>query len=184
VSDHHVPVPQWTPTPRELDDLDLLVSGCFEPPLDGFVAPGAAGDAAPITLVVPAQTAEVARGLGQLDLLDPEGAPLARLTLDGTWNAGEGAVGLVGPVERLAHNEFGPFRRLHVPPSELHRTRPADSLLAVPVTRALTSEDVEAIASAVESLAACPSCSRASATGCRTVFRDLPWCGPRWQRHR
>ena len=34
-----VRVPQWTPTPRELDDLDLLVLGCFAPALDGFVAP-------------------------------------------------------------------------------------------------------------------------------------------------
>ena len=150
VSDHHVSVPQWTPSARELDDLDLLVGECFDPPLAGFVSPAAAGEAAPITLVVNAQTAEVAVGLGQLDLVDPEGAPLARLTIESTWNAGDGLIGLAGPVERLAHNEFGPFRRLHVPPAELHLRHSVDSMIAIPVIRPLTDDDVVAIARAAK----------------------------------
>ncbi len=139
-------VPQWTPTQRELDDLDLLVNGSFaEPPLTGFVDPSKAGDAAPITLVVPAETAELATGSGYLDLIDPEGAPLARLSLTGTWPADERRVGVVGSVEALAYNEFGPFRRLHLTPVQVHETHPPDRLLAVPVTRPLTAEDLQTI---------------------------------------
>ena len=140
-----MPVPQWTPSQRELDDLDLLIGGCFAPPLPGFVPPSAAVGA-PITLTVSTATAELAVAVGLLDLIDPEGAPLARLTVEATWVTEEAdRVGIVGPVERLAHNEFGPFRRLHVPPAVLHRTRAADTLLAVPVHRPLTEEDLDVI---------------------------------------
>jgi sulfate adenylyltransferase len=139
-------IPQWTPNQRELDDLDLLVNGSFaEPALTGFVDPSKAGDASPITLVVPAETAELATGSGHLDLLDPEGAPLARLTLTGTWHAADRRVGVVGPVEPLAHNEFGPFRRLHLTPSQVHENHDPDTLLAVPVTRPLTGDDIDTI---------------------------------------
>jgi sulfate adenylyltransferase len=140
--------PQWTPGPRELDDLDLLVKGCFEPPLGGFVDPRTAGDASPITLTVDAQAAELATGAGALDLIDPEGAPLARLTVDHHYRADDGRIGLAGAVERLAHNEFGAFRSLHVPPTELHATQDAKGLLAVPVRRPLTAGDLEAIRNA------------------------------------
>jgi sulfate adenylyltransferase len=150
-----VRVPQWTPTQRELDDLDLLVGGCFAPPLSGFVAPSQ--DPAPITLTVPAVTAEVAAAVGKLDLIDPEGAPLARLTVDATWKGTfDGSVGLVGSVTPQAHNEFGPFRRLHVPPSVLHADRPADAWLAVPVHRPLGHDDLDAIARAAKDHARTP----------------------------
>jgi sulfate adenylyltransferase len=139
---------QWTATQRELDDLDLLVNHAFEPPLAGFVEPSTAGEAAPITLIVSAETAELALATGQLDLIDPEGAPLARLTVRGTWRATEDRVGLVGGVEQLAHNEFGPFRRLHLSPAQVHASYPSDTLLAVPVTRPLTNVDLDTIAHA------------------------------------
>jgi sulfate adenylyltransferase len=150
-----VRVPQWTPTPRELDDLDLLVLGCFAPALDGFVAPDESP--APVTLTVPATTAEVASAVGHLDLIDPEGAPLARLTVTRSWaTADDGRVGLVGPVEPQAHNEFGPFRRLHVPPATVHETRPADAWLAVPVHRPLLDSDLDAISRAAKDLGRTP----------------------------
>ena len=143
-------IPQWTPSQRELDDLDLLLTDSFHPPLDGFVDPADAGDAAPVTLVVGSQTAEVATGLGALDLLDPEGTPLARLRVTGTWRAGAGRVGLTGSVERLAHTDFGPFRRLHLPPAAIHEAHDEDTLLAVPVTRPPTESDLEIIRAAAE----------------------------------
>ena len=59
-------------------------------------------------------------------------------------------------VNRLAHNEFGAFRRLHVPPAELHRSSPADSLLAVPVRRPLTGDDLEAIGEAARAAGRTP----------------------------
>ncbi|HEY7042165.1 MAG TPA: adenylyl-sulfate kinase [Nocardioidaceae bacterium] len=144
-----VGVPLWTPTPRELDDLDLLISGCFAPPLPGFVAP--TDDSAPITLQVSGTVADMVIAVGQVDLVDPEGAPLARMTVTGTWPTDEpDGLGLVGPVERLAHPEFGPFRRLHVPPATLHETVPADTLLAVPVHRVLSGRDIDEIARAAK----------------------------------
>ncbi|MGI8433293.1 MAG: adenylyl-sulfate kinase [Nocardioidaceae bacterium] len=147
MQDSSSPTPQWTPSARELDDLDLLVNGCFEPPLSGFVDPTSKG-AAPVTLLAPPHTAEMAAALGRLDLLDPEGAPLARMNVSGTWSPDDdslGRVGLVGSVEQLGRNEFGPFRRLHRSPSDVHATQPASSLTAVPVSRALTSGDLAVI---------------------------------------
>ncbi|MGA9346714.1 MAG: adenylyl-sulfate kinase [Nocardioidaceae bacterium] len=141
-----VPVPQWTPTQRELDDLELLVGGCLAPPLPGFVEPGTSSPL-PVTLTVSETTAEIAGAVGLLDIVDPEGAPLARLTVERSWATPDrDRVGLVGPVTKLAHNEFGAFRRLHVPPVTLHESQSADSLLAVPVHRPLTDGDLEDIA--------------------------------------
>ncbi|MEJ7690390.1 MAG: adenylyl-sulfate kinase [Nocardioidaceae bacterium] len=54
-------------------------------------------------------------------------------------------VGVAGSVERLAHNEFGPFRRLHLAPAQVHADTPRDRLSAVMVTRALTDDDIRTI---------------------------------------
>ena len=138
-------IPQWTPSARELDDLDLLVKNAFSPSLRGFVDPHTAGAAASVTLVTSAETAERATAAGHLDLIDPEGAPLARLTLEDTWDAGEGRVGLVGDVAALAANEFGPFRRLYRSPDDVHHEHPAEELLAIAVRRPLGAADIEHI---------------------------------------
>ncbi len=141
----HVPRPQWTPSQREIDDLDLLLSGALQPPLDGFVDPSTAGPASPITLSVSRDAAEVAAGVGELDLIDPEGAPLARMTVTSTYAvepAANDRRGVVGPVERLAHNEFGPFRRLHRSPERLHADVPRARVLSVLVHRPLTEADI------------------------------------------
>jgi sulfate adenylyltransferase len=140
--------PQWTPSHRERDDLDLLVNGALYPPLDGFADPRAAGDSAAITLIVDHQTADVAAAVGCLELVDPEGAPLAQLTVEAHYTAPDGRVGLVGPVTRLAHNDFGPFRRLHLPPRVLHERIDPERLLAVPIRRPLADSDLEAISRA------------------------------------
>lgn len=139
------PTPQWTPRQRELDDLDLLVSGSFFPPLSGYADPTESGPHGAITLVVAAETAELAMAAGRLELIDPEGAPLATLALTGTWPAADGRVGLVGSVHRLAHNAFGPFRRLYLTPEAVHEIRARDTLLAVPVRRPLTTVELAEI---------------------------------------
>ncbi len=138
-------VPQWTPSARELDDLDLLLNACFSPPLRGYVDPASAGPEAAVTLVVDADTADRASAAGAIELVDPEGAPLAHQRVDASWPAPDGRVGLAGPVERVAANAFGPFRRLHVPPAVLHETRARDTLLAVAVRRPLSLADLEEI---------------------------------------
>lgn len=137
--------PQWTPAPRELDDLDLLVKRAFSPPLTGFVDPRSAVAATSVTLVVSPEVADQATAAGHVDLIDPEGAPLARLELASTWPADGGRVGLVGTVTPLSDNEFGPFRRLYLSPAEVHAEHSADTLLAIAVRRPLTLVDIARI---------------------------------------
>ncbi len=105
-------MPQLCPSPRELDDLELLLSGAYAP-RDRF------DDV--VTLDAPD---------GELELVDPEGLPLARRAPDGTLTA-------------LSHPSHGPFRRLHLTPAQV-RDRYADAL-TVPVAGPLTSADLEAI---------------------------------------
>ncbi len=93
-----MPTPQYHPTPRELDDLELLVSGALHP-TTGFNEPGS-----PVTLTLPDDVVDAAHEDGVVELVDPEGLPLARVDLDGR-------------VTPLAHAEHGPFRRLYLSPT-------------------------------------------------------------------
>jgi sulfate adenylyltransferase len=93
------PVPQHCPTPVELDDLELLVSGALGD-LRSFNQPGS-----PVTLTLPEPVATEARVVGAVELVDPEGLPLARVSWPG------------GVVDPLAHAEYGPFRELMLTPA-------------------------------------------------------------------
>ena len=68
------PVPQHCPTPVELDDLELLTSGALGD-LTAFNQPGS-----PVTLTLPEPVAAQARSVGAVELVDPEGLPLARVS--------------------------------------------------------------------------------------------------------
>ena len=83
-------VPQHCPTPRELDDLELLTTGALAP-ITRFNEPGS-----PVTLTLPPELA--AKKL--VELVDPEGLPLARVAP------------ATGEVDSLTHHQYGPFRRL------------------------------------------------------------------------
>ena len=80
------PAPQHCPTHRELDDLELLVSGALAPTM-AFNEPGS-----PVTLDLPADLAQAP----EVELVDPEGLPLARVAADGS-------------VTPLTHAQFGTF---------------------------------------------------------------------------
>ena len=115
------PVPlQFCPTPRELDDLELLVTGALAP-LRGFDEPGS-----PVTLTRP-DGAD-----GEVELVDPEGLPLATVSADGV-------------VTALTHTQFGPFRRLYLTPEQT-RSAYAGSTF-VPVTGPLTTGQLSGLAS-------------------------------------
>ncbi|WP_283135414.1 adenylyl-sulfate kinase [Rhizohabitans arisaemae] len=116
-------LPSWTPDARELADLELLLSGAFHP-LSGFLPAAEIAEIhtrgtlldgtpwpVPVTLTVPASVAAADR----LVLQDPEGVPLAVLTVEERTAHGD-RVALAGPVEPLNHPEHGPFRRLRRPP--------------------------------------------------------------------
>jgi sulfate adenylyltransferase len=143
-------VPQWTPSQRELDDLDLITLGAV--PITGFTSPEGERGLPGLTLTVPAAVAEEAVAEGSLDLLDPEGVPLARLTVTGTYPVGgpaggdaggaaapPGQVGLVGPLSTLSSTVYGPFRRYVAPPQE------GSGRVAVPVEAPLTESDIAGI---------------------------------------
>ncbi|KAA1421437.1 adenylyl-sulfate kinase [Nocardioides humilatus] len=118
------PPSQHCPSPRELDDLELLTVGALAPTI-GFNEPDS-----PVTLALPeALAAEVAAG-GVVELVDPEGLPLARIS-----DAGAGWA-----VTPLTHAQYGPFRRLYLAPDTV-RHQYAGRIF-VTLTDALTAEQI------------------------------------------
>jgi sulfate adenylyltransferase len=113
-----VPVPpQHCPSPRELDDLELLLSGAL--------APRTTFDDE-ITLELP----PALRDEPIVELVDPEGLPLARLDHDGGLTA-------------LAAPAYGAFRRLHLSPAQAIRAY--GERLVVAITGPPTERDLEEI---------------------------------------
>ncbi len=108
---------QWTPSQRELDELELVA-------LEALPATA-------LDVQLPPDVAERVETDGEVELLDPEGLPLARFTPS------------TGRVEPLAHPEFGPFRRYVLPPARVRADHP--DAFVVPVTRPLGREAVEAV---------------------------------------
>ncbi len=128
------PVPQHCPDPRELDDLELLTAGAL-PGATGFTAQG------PATLTVPRPVADAASAAGALELVDPEGLPVATLTVRETYPGDpDGVTGVTGDIASLAPHEYGPFRRLYQPPAQVREQHP--SALTVPVAGPLTTSDL------------------------------------------
>lgn len=105
---------QHCPTPTELDDLELLLSGAYAP-LTRFNQPGSA-----VTLSLPDDADEA-------ELVDPEGLPLARVSADGA-------------LEPLTHAQYGPFRRLHLTPAQTREQHAGATF--VPVVDALTESEL------------------------------------------
>lgn len=124
-----ISTPQHHPTPRELDDLELLVSGAFAP-LTRFNEAGSA-----VTLDLPADLVG-----SEIELVDPEGLPLARVVSTGSTTEG-------WEVTPLMHAQFGPFRDHYLSPVQV-RAEYAGSVF-VPVTGPLTVAQLETAAAAV-----------------------------------
>lgn len=119
-----VSIPQYHPSPVELDDLELLSSGALgaDP---AFNVPGS-----PLTLTLPPELAEVE----EVELVDPEGLPLARVrpSADGTL-----------AVETLTSAQYGPFRRLHLTPEQTRAAHAGRTV--VPVDDALTQGQLDVL---------------------------------------
>ena len=109
---------QFCPSQRELDDLELLLNGGLAPQTNF-------ADDSPVRLALPPELATA----DEVELVDPEGLPLAR------WTPGS-----LSPLSAPSH---GPFRRLHLDPSSV-RAQHAGAL-TVPVAAPLTASDIEAI---------------------------------------
>ncbi|MGW4425423.1 adenylyl-sulfate kinase [Streptosporangium sp. NPDC004631] len=143
---------EWTPDARELADLELLLSGAFQP-LTGFLSSadvravdehGTLADGtrwpAPVTFTLPDDHPAVPGD--RITLRDPEGAALAVLTVTGRQD------GLVsGPVEALDAPEHGPFARLRRTPAEVRKELAGRETLAVTMRGPLDNvEEVWAVA--------------------------------------
>jgi len=120
------PVPQHCPSPVELDDLELLSGGALGEPR-AFNQPGSV-----VTLTLPAPVAAAARSVGAVELVDPEGLPLARVSWPG------------GVVDPLAHAQYGPFRDLMLTPAA-YRERYAGRTV-VPVSDPLSVTQLAEVA--------------------------------------
>jgi sulfate adenylyltransferase len=136
---------QWTPSPRELDDLELILIGVLDERL---------------ALRLPADVARSAAEEGSLELTDPEGVPLATFAAvpEGPPSGGPGDAGetVRGEVSALAHPQFGAFRRYHRPPAEVREKHAGTPTVAVPVSEPLTLDAVESITAAVKAKQAVP----------------------------
>ena len=120
------PLPQHCPDARELDDLELLVTGALAP-LRGFNEPGS-----PVTLTLPPELAAAP----EVELVDPEGLPLATVAT----GASDG-----WPVTPITHAQFGPFRRLYLTPPQTRELYAGSTF--VPVADALTEAELDRLAS-------------------------------------
>ena len=69
-------LPQHCPTPRELDDLELIAHGAVQPA--GFT-----DDPQGVTLTLPT---ELAADGTTVELVDPEGLPLAQVSIERTYD--------------------------------------------------------------------------------------------------
>jgi sulfate adenylyltransferase len=123
------PVPQHCPDARELDDLELLVTGALAP-TRAFNEPGS-----PVTLTLPPELAEEA----EVELVDPEGLPLARVAT----SPGDGPGGW--PVTPVTHAQFGPFRRLYLTPAQARDLYAGSTF--VPVVDAPTEQELDLLRS-------------------------------------
>ena len=119
--DGPVPAPQHCPSPRELDDLEVLLSGALAPrtSFDDEVA-----------LDLPDDLAARVEAGEEVELVDPEGLPLARYSRAG--------------LRPLAGAAYGPFRRLQAAPTQVRERHP--DALTVPVTAPLTVTDLDLVA--------------------------------------
>ena len=120
--------PQYCPSPRELDDLELLTTGALSP-ITAFNEPGS-----PVTLSLPDDVYGAAVSAGGVELVDPEGLPMARVSVPS------------GAVEPLTHAQYGPFRRYYLSPAQVREAHPGRAV--VPVVDALSEQQLEQLAAA------------------------------------
>ncbi|GLZ80950.1 sulfate adenylyltransferase [Actinorhabdospora filicis] len=160
--------PTCTPRPHELADLELLLTGAYEP-LTGFltaadvasvVARGELADGrpwpVPITLDVPAELAARLDPRAPRDrvlvLTDPEGAPVAAVEVLEITPAGPGSARLAGPVRRIAEPAHGPFRKMRTAPAVVRASLPDGRVLGVIAERPLHRPQLAQIAHTARAL--------------------------------
>jgi sulfate adenylyltransferase len=162
--------PVHTPRPRELADLELLLTGGFTP-LTGFLSQAdltsqartgrlADGTAwpVPVTLEVPAELTDrlaLDNPRGRvLVLADIEGAPVAAVDVAEVWPTRDGLRGVSGTIRRIGDGHRGPFQQLRRAPTEVREGLPAGRVLGVIADRPLHRPQLAQIVQAARTLAA------------------------------
>ena len=124
--------PQVCPPPDVLDDLELLRVGAI---------PGATVDPdGPVVIHLAPDIAAAAESAGAVEIVDPEGVPLARITPGGRACPGCGGLLLAGAVDWLGQPSPRTFERYYTGPAAL-ASGPVD-LVAVVVDRTISTEDL------------------------------------------
>jgi sulfate adenylyltransferase len=164
-------LPAWTLDEAQLGDVELLLSGAFTP-LTGFLTAADAemvnargtlldGTPWPVPVVLDVPGDAVPPETARLALLDPEGTPLAVLTIterspallpaDGTGGRharsdGTGGsaslVRLSGPLTSSREPEHGPFRELRRLPADVRAELAGTPVLAFVTRRPLHSRQI------------------------------------------
>ncbi|MCW3845330.1 adenylyl-sulfate kinase, partial [Micromonospora yasonensis] len=162
--------PSYAPRTGELADLELLLTGAYDP-LTGFMTRadlvslsrrGRLHDGTPWPVAVTLQMpAALAAGLvlddpqrRALVLTDGEGAPVAAMDVTDVWPVREGVVGVGGGVRRLGDGGHGTFRRLRRSPEEVKALLPPGRVLGVFADRPLHRPQLAQIAHAARTLGA------------------------------
>jgi sulfate adenylyltransferase len=161
--------PSFAPRPRELADLELILSGALAPlvgfptrgDLDAIARTGRLEDGTPwpVRITLEAPTAlidglDTTNPLKRVVLLtDPEGAPLAALDAVDIWPTRDGWSGLGGPVRRVGDSTHGSFRRLRLAPDEIVPLLPPGRVLGVIADRPLHRPQLAQIAYAARTIA-------------------------------
>jgi sulfate adenylyltransferase len=151
--------PACTLDEAQLGDLELLTTGAFAP-LHGFMDAADAASVAergqladgtpwpvPVTLEVPAGA--IPADARRLVLKDPEGSPLAVLSIAERRAVFEpddpldvARIRLAGPVTALREPEHGPFRQLRRRPQEVRRELDGTTVLAYATWRPLNRRHI------------------------------------------
>jgi sulfate adenylyltransferase len=149
-------LPACTLTASQLGDLELLLSGALTP-LTGFMTVADATAVAdrwrladgtpfpvPVTLDVPASVLPTVGALDRILLSDPEGTPIAVLTVEEQTALGDetGLVRLAGPVSANRPPEHGPFRRLMLSPAAARAELGDGPVVAFATRGPLTSRQI------------------------------------------
>lgn len=162
--------PAYTPRPRELADLEMLLNGGYAP-LTGFLGradltsqtnTGRLADGTswpvPVTLEAPGEMlvrldpGDPARR--QLVLTDPDGVPVAAVEVSDVWATREGRCGVGGTVRRIGPGGHGPFRQMRRTPAEVKALLPPGRVLGVVADRPLHRPQLAQIAHAARTLGA------------------------------
>jgi sulfate adenylyltransferase len=132
---------QLAPSAGELDDLELLTTGALAP-LRGFGTPETG-----VTLTTSRDLASTLSRGTTVELVDPEGVPLASLEIQDTFEEDAATVGLVGAVRGLTRREGRVFDHLYLAPEQLRTGLPPETI-TVPSARPLTEQDIDHITAA------------------------------------